>query len=59
MLPDGETMQLIELSTPKTVILNQMLSSPLKASDTNMLLGNMPQVDSQEQEKLVLSKEVI
>lgn len=59
MLPDGETMQLIELSTPKTVILNQMLSSPLKASDTNMLLGKMPQVDSQEQEKLVLSKEVI
>lgn len=59
MLPDDETMQLIELSTPKTVILNQMLSSPLKASDTNMLLGNMPQVVSQEQEKLVLSKEVI
>ena len=52
-------MQLIELSIPKTVILNQMLSGPLKASDTNMLLDNMPQVVSQEQEKLVLSKEVI
>ena len=59
MLLEGATMQLTELSTPKIVILNQLLSSPLKTSDTNMLLDNMPQVISQEQEKLVLSKEVV
>ena len=44
---------------PKQVILNQVLSSLLNASDNNMLLDNIHQVVSQEQEKLVLSKEVI
>ena len=44
---------------PKQVILKQVLSSLLKASDTNMLLDNIHQVVSQEQEKLLLSKEVI